>query len=66
MIPLPLIQIVIALVIIGLALYLVQLIPMAAPMPQIIKVVVIVCVVFWLLSELLPLLTVGSVPLIRR
>lgn len=65
MIPLFLIQVIIALVIVGLALYLIQFIPMAAPFPQIIRVVVIVCVVLWLLSLLVPMVSVGT-PLIRR
>jgi hypothetical protein len=43
-------SIVITLVLLGLALYLIQLIPLAAPFPQLIRVVVIIAAVLYLLS----------------
>lgn len=49
----PLIQIIIALVLIGLVLWLIQQIPMDAAIAKIIRVVVVVVVVLWLLSVLL-------------
>ncbi len=48
----PLLQIVIALCIVGLVLWVVQQIPMDATIARIIKVVVIVAVCLWLLSLL--------------
>lgn len=46
------ISIILVLVIVGVALYLVRLIPMASPMPQIITALVILAVVLWLLESL--------------
>ena len=53
MFPIFLIQIVIALVIVGLVLWVVTQIPMDAAIARIIRVVVIVCVVIWLLYVVL-------------
>ncbi len=66
MFPAFLIQIIIALVIVGLALWVIAQIPMDAAIARIIRVVVIAFVCLWLLSLVYPLLTVGSPhPLIR-
>ena len=67
MIPLPLIQIVIALAVIGLVLWVVQQIPMDPTIARIIRVVIIVIVCIWLLSLLGGWFGVyGGTPLIRR
>lgn len=59
----PLIQIVIALVIIGLVLWVIQQIPMDAAIARIIRVVIVVAVVIWLLSVLVGWLpAVGPYP----
>jgi low temperature requirement protein LtrA len=65
MFPVFLIQIVVALIIVGLVLWVVSQIPMDATIARIIRVVVIVAVCIWLISLLVPLLGVGT-PLIRR
>lgn len=49
-----LISIVIALIIVGLVLYLVGLLPIDATIKKIINVVVIVAVIIWLLAVFLP------------
>ncbi len=54
------ITLVTVLILVGVALYLVQVIPMAAPMPTIIRVVVILLVVLWLLDAFFGLGTVGN------
>ena len=54
-----LIQIVIALVIVGLLLFVVQQIPMDATIARIIRVVVIVAVCLWLLTLVVPMLSSG-------
>lgn len=46
----PLINIIIALIIVGVVLYLVSLIPMDATIKKIINLLVVVAVVLWLLS----------------
>lgn len=46
----PIIPIIVTLVVVGLCLYLISLIPMDAAIHNIIRVVVIICVVLWLLS----------------
>jgi hypothetical protein len=46
----PLIQIVVALVIVGFLLWLINLIPMAAPISTILNAVVTIAVVVWLLQ----------------
>ena len=51
--PFPLISIVVALIIVGLILWVVSQIPMDPVIARIIRVVVIVCVVLWLLSILM-------------
>ena len=64
----PLIQIVIALCIVGLVLWVIQQIPMDATIARILRVVVIVAVCLWRLSLLAGwggLGTVGSRPLLR-
>lgn len=53
MFPAFLIQLVICLIIVGLLLYIVNLLPMDANIKQIIRVVVIVFVVIWLLYALM-------------
>lgn len=50
--PFPLIQIIIALVVVGLILWVIEQIPMDAMIQKIIRVVVVVCVCLWLLSFL--------------
>ena len=45
------ISIILVLVVVGVALYLVRLIPMASPMPQIITALVVLAVVLWLLES---------------
>jgi hypothetical protein len=57
MVPFPLVSIVITLVIVGLVLWVVQQIPMDAVIARIIRVVVIVCVVLYLLSDVLRIVT---------
>lgn len=57
MAPFPLVSIVITLVIVGLVLWVVQQIPMDAVIARIIRVVVIVCVVLYLLSDVLRIVT---------
>ncbi len=61
MFPAFLIQIVIALVVVGLVLWVVGQIPMDATIARIIRVVVIVAVCLWLLSLLVPLIAVYPV-----
>ncbi len=56
----PIIQVLIVLIIVGVCLYLVQTyIPMAAPIKTVITVVVVLCLVIWLLQ----LFGVGSMTL---
>ena len=55
-----LIQIVIALVVIGLVLWIVEQIPMDATIARIIRVVIIVAVCLWLLNLLVPMIGSGS------
>lgn len=57
MVPFPLVSIVITLVIVGLVLWVVQQIPMDAVIARIIRIVVIVCVVLYLLSDVLRIVT---------
>lgn len=61
----PLIQVVIALVVIGLVLWVVQQIPLDAAIQKIIRVVVIVSVVLWLLYAVLLPLAGGGALVIR-
>jgi hypothetical protein len=61
MVPIFLIQIVVALAIVGLILWVVTQIPMDATIARIIRVVVIVCVVIWLLYALLGVAGTGPV-----
>jgi hypothetical protein len=61
----PLIQIVIVLVVIGVLLWLVNLIPMQGTIKSILNTVVVICVVLWLLNvfgvlSYLPHIRVGS------
>jgi hypothetical protein len=61
----PLIQIVIALIVIGVLLWLVNLIPMQGTIKSILNAVVVICVVLWLLNMFgvltyLPHIRVGS------
>ena len=61
----PLIQIVIVLIVIGVLLWLVNLIPMQGTIKSILNVVVVICVVLWLLNvfgvlSYLPHIRVGS------
>lgn len=49
------IQLLIALVIIGAALYLLQLLPIDARVKQVIYVIAIVCIVIWAIKTLLPM-----------
>jgi uncharacterized membrane protein len=56
----PLVSLVLALVLVGLLLYLVGLIPLDPTIHQLIRVVVIVAVVFWLILHLLPVGGLGS------
>jgi hypothetical protein len=58
-----LIQIVIALAIVGLILWVISQVPMDATIAKIIRVIVIVFVCIWLLSVLVPMLSTGTVPL---
>ena len=60
-----LIEIVLALVIVGLILWVVQQIPMDATIARIIRVVVIVAVCLWLLSLLVGYLPSGGFPRLR-
>ncbi len=61
-----LIDVVVALIIVGLVLWVIEQIPMDAMIARIIRVVVVVCVVLWLLSAVLPLVTSYSGrPLLR-
>lgn len=46
------VSLLVALVVIGVVLYIVQLLPMEATIKQIVNVVAILCVVLWLLSAL--------------
>lgn len=62
MFPAFLVQIIIVLVIVGLALWVIQQIPMDPTIARIIRVVIIVCVALWLLSLLFGFLP-GSGPL---
>lgn len=62
----PLIEIVIVLVIVGLILWVVQQIPMDATIARIIRVVVIVAVCLWLLSLLVAYLPSAGFPQIHR
>ena len=64
MAPLFLIQIVVALVIVGLVLWVVSQIPMDPTIARIIRVVVIVFVVVWLLYVLMGLFAGGGFPVI--
>jgi hypothetical protein len=66
MIPVFLIQIVVALVIVGLVLWVVAQIPMDAAIARIIRVVIIVCVVIWLLYVVLAMVGGGGVGLPLR
>jgi hypothetical protein len=54
-----LVHIIIALVVLGLLYWLLTLIPLPAPFPRIIQVVVIIIAVLYLLSVLLPYAGVG-------
>ena len=56
----PIIQLIVILVVVGVALYLIELIPMDAIIKTVIKVLVILFVVLWVL-ETLGLLTAGPV-----
>jgi hypothetical protein len=61
----PLIQIVIVLIVIGVLLWLVNLIPMQGTIKSILNTVVVICVVLWLLNVFgvlgyLPHIRVGS------
>jgi hypothetical protein len=61
----PLIQIVIVLIVIGVLLWLVNLIPMQGTIKSILNTVVVICVVLWLLNvfgvlNYLPHIRVGS------
>ena len=61
----PLIQIVIVLIVIGVLLWLVTLIPMQGTIKSILNAVVVICVVLWLLNvfgvlSYLPHIRVGS------
>ena len=61
----PLIQIVIVLIVIGVLLWLVNLIPMPGTIKSILNTVVVICVVLWLLNvfgvlSYLPHIRVGS------
>lgn len=60
-----LIEILIALIIVGLILWVVQQIPMDPWIQRVIRVVVVVFVVIWLLYILLTFLPVGPHPLLR-
>lgn len=66
MFPAFLIEIIIVLVIVGLALWVIQQIPMDAAIARIIRVVVIVCVVLWLLYILVGFLPAGPYPYPHR
>ena len=50
-----LVYIVFTLVVVGLVLYLINFIPLVAPIPQLIRVVVIIFAVLWIISLMLPL-----------
>ena len=50
----------VVLILVGVALYLVQLIPMAHPFPTVIRVVVVLLVVLWLLDVFFGLGTIGT------
>ena len=58
-----LIEIVIALAIVGLILWVISQVPMDATIAKIIRVIVIVFVCIWLLSVLVPMLSTGTAPL---
>lgn len=66
MFPAVLIQLIVALVIVGLVLWVIQQIPMDATIARIIRVVVIVFVCIWLLYLLLGFLPAGSFPVYHR
>lgn len=66
MVPVFLIQLIIALVIVGLVLWVIQQIPMDATIARIIRVVVIVAVSIWLLFVLCSVLGVGPPLPLRR
>lgn len=61
-----LIEIIVALVVVGLILWIVEQIPMDAMIARIIRVVVIVVVCLWLLSLLVGYLPPGGFPQLRR
>lgn len=64
----PIVQLLVLIVVIGVILYLVNTyVPMAAPIKNILNIVVILLLVLWLLSVfgLLPGGTVGTVPKLR-
>jgi len=50
----PIVSIIVALLIVGVALYLIQLIPLDSTIKQIIRVLVILLVVLWVISLLFP------------
>ena len=67
MIPVALIQIIVALVLVGLALWIVQQIPMDPAIAKVVRVVIVVVVAIWLLYLVVGLLGgAAGVPLIRR
>lgn len=60
----PLVGLIMTLILVGVLLYLVQLIPMDATIKQIIYVLVVVCVILWIISSL-GLLSAGPVLRLR-
>jgi uncharacterized membrane protein YhaH (DUF805 family) len=65
MFPMFLIQVIIVLVVFGLALWILQQIPMDPTIARIIRVVVIVCVCLWLLYILIGFMPAAGLPMRR-
>jgi len=56
----PLIQLLFALIIVGVALYVIELLPMDATIKRVIHIVVILIVLLWILQMLFGLFPMGS------
>ena len=55
MLPFPLIQIVVTLLVLGLILYLLQLLPIDAVILQWLRVIILICTLLWLVSVFIPI-----------
>ena len=60
-----LIYIIVTLIVVGLLLYLVNFLPLSPPIPQLIRVVVVIFAVLWIISLLLPMVGSGTPHFIR-